>query len=126
MATLDFATLVPERDKLEMGDGTTVEFLSTVEMDVEDMAVFKALQARAARVQTKMSKAATKNQSLELAREMNGVLGDILRRILPDLTDEQLAQLKMGYRSKIVAWWNEQNKLRDDNEGNADGRASTS
>jgi hypothetical protein len=113
MSVLNLSELIPERDTLDMGNGVNLEFISRAEMDVEDLAKMQKMRRSTVDAQKRLEKAETEQAALAAAKKVNDVLGDLLQLIIPDLTDDQLAALRMGQRGQIITWWTERHKEAD-------------
>jgi hypothetical protein len=96
-----------------MGNGVNLEFISRAEMDVEDLAKMQKMRRSTVDAQKRLEKAETEQAALAAAKKVNDVLGDLLQLIIPDLTDDQLAALRMGQRGQIITWWTERHKEAD-------------
>lgn len=108
MATLTIASLIPERDNVDFGNGHVLEIISGAEMDAADIATFQSLHGRVMALQRNMEKA-DDDKMLSLAQRLNEALGKALRQLIPDLTDEILGETRLGIRMQILKWWTEQN-----------------
>jgi len=110
MKTLNISSLIPERDKVDFGNGVVLEFISRREMDPTDIAKTKAIENQIRDAQKMLDEAEDNDGRLAAVNQLNDALGNSLRLIIAGLTDETLAGLKMGLRGEILRWWGEQNK----------------
>lgn len=110
MKTLNISSLIPERDKIDFGNGIVLEFISRREMDPTDIARTKAIESQIRDAQKILDEAEDNDERLRAVNHLNDALGDSLRLIIAGLTDDTLAGLKMGLRGEILRWWGEQNK----------------
>lgn len=110
MKTLNISSLIPERDKVDFGNGMVLEFISRREMDPTDIARTKAIESQIRDAQKMLDEAVDNDARLAAVNHLNDALGHSLRMIIAGLGDETLASLKMGVRGEILRWWGEQNK----------------
>jgi hypothetical protein len=92
-------------------------------MDAEAFAKLSAMTNRVSNVQSKMKKATTKNNVIQLIGEMEGILADALRLIMPEISEHHLNELSMGGKSRLVRWWRERQDELAKNVSRADQTA---
>ena len=107
--TLTIASLIPERDNVDFGGGKVVEMLSLTEMDATEYAKFARMQSRAEGLQESISDMSDPEEAAGVMNDLNGLLGELLTTLMPDLDEETLAGPRLGVRVGILDWWNEQN-----------------
>ena len=108
--TLTIASLIPERNNVDFGNGKVVEILSMTEMDATEYAGFARMQSRADGLQDSIQDTSDPEEAGQVMTDLNGLLGDLLKTLMPDLDDTTLGDTKLGIRVGILDWWNEQNQ----------------
>lgn len=101
--TLNFQTLVPERDDFEDSNGQKHEFRAKTDFGAVD-------QARASRIRKDMTAAmdalAANETDEAAALRFEQATTEFVHLILPSLPVERLQALSLGQRASIVDWWN--------------------
>ena len=108
--TLTIASLIPERNNVDFGSGKVFDILSMTEMDATEYAGFARMQSRAEGLQESIQGTSDPEEAGQVMTDLNGLLGDLLKTLMPDLDDTTLADTKLGIRVGILDWWSEQNK----------------
>jgi len=115
--TLNFQTLIPERDEFEDTDGRKYEFRSGKDFGAVD-------KARANRMRNEMAAAMdalTKDEADEgAAQRFERSTTDFVRLILPTLPDERLQALSLGQKAAIAQWWQSSDEGKPAGEAQAD------
>ena len=107
--TLTIASLIPERDNVDFGDGKVFDILSKVEMDATMYAGFARMQSRAEGLQDKLKDTDDPEEAGEAMTDLNGLLGELLSTLMPDLDTETLDKTRLGVRLGVLDWWARQN-----------------
>ena len=108
--TLTIASLIPERNNVDFGKGKVFEVLSMTEMDATEYAGFARMQSRAEGLQESISDTSDPEEAGQVMTDLNGLLGELLKTLMPDLDDTTLGDTKLGIRVGILDWWNKQNE----------------
>jgi len=109
--TLNIASLIPERNNVDFGNGKLVDMLSMEEMSTNDYAGLLRMRARALNLQAGLSSDIDDPEEIGKGMDqLNGLLGDLLKRLMPDLDDETLAGTRLPIRVKVLEWWHENNQ----------------
>ena len=108
--TLTIASLIPERNNVDFGKGKVFEILSMTEMDATEYAGFARMQSRAEGLQESISDTSDPEEAGQVMTDLNGLLGELLKTLMPDLDDTTLGDTKLGIRVGILDWWNKQNE----------------
>lgn len=115
--TLNFQTLIPERNDFEDSDGRKYEFRSAKDFGTVD-------QARAGRIRKEMlaaMEALEKNEADEAAAQtFERATAEFVRLILPGLPDERMQALSLGQKAAIVEWWTKAGESQPAGEASAD------
>ena len=108
--TLKVASLIPERDNIDFGGGKVFDILSMVEMDATEYAGFARMQGRAERLRDGLTDASEPEEGARVMTDLNNLLGDLLKTLMPKLDDETLGATRLGVRVGILDWWSGKNK----------------
>ena len=107
--TLDIASLIPDRNNVDFGNGKVIDILSMTEMDATEYAGFARMQSRAQGLQDSIADTSNPEEAGQVMTELNGLLGELLQTLMPDLDNDTLDKTKLGIRVGILDWWSKQN-----------------
>ena len=109
--TLTVASLIPERNNVDFGNGKLVDMLSVEEMSTNDYAGLMRMKARAESLQESLGTGTDNPERIGQGMdELNALLGELMKRLMPDLDDETLEGTQLGIRVRILEWWHENNQ----------------
>ena len=113
--TLSITSLIPERNTLDFEDGTpVVDMVSMQEMDTTDYAGFMRMAARADGMKGDLEDidgTSDPEQAMKVMTDLNGLLGDLLKTLMPSIESERLDGIRLGVRVGILDWWFGENEL---------------
>ena len=109
--TLTIASLIPDRNDVDFGNGKKFDILSMVEMDATEYAGFARMQSRAEGLQESIQDTSDPEEAGQVMTDLNNLLGELLTTLMPDLDAGTLKETRLGVRVGILDWWSAQNKL---------------
>lgn len=100
-----------EKPSVTLPDGAEVTFMLREEMGPGEIAKMTRMEREFKMLSTRIQKANSADERLmeKLAIEMDGLYRTFVRLLLPEITQEQLDELKTGMLVKIVQAWREVN-----------------
>lgn len=113
---LQLDSLIPERDVFQDTDGAEYDFRARVDFGPVDQARLRRMEKDFNRI---MEALGDKPDDEQLAGELDRLMSDFLRTIVPDLPAERLSAIQFGIKAEVIRWWTEQQKASAEGEAKA-------
>lgn len=116
MSVFRLAELVPDREKIELQDGTVLEFVSREEMSPAQFARLQALRRQMESIQSRIDNPKlAEEKAAEAYVELFTAMGESLKLMIEGLENDQMASLSLSVRSQIIQHWSAKQGAKNQN-----------